>query len=86
MYWARAYGANGRKCIEVAFSEELKYDELILEGKKNNWKVYTVIMENGAKGWIPSMTLSALSSFGSSSPKGLCGRLSHNAMKSSYVG
>ena len=66
-------------------SKSSKYDELILEAKKNNWKMYTIIVEVGAKGWIPSNTMSAFSSLGLRSPKDLCNRLSHNALKSSYV-
>ena len=62
-----------------------KYDELVFEAKKNNWRVYTVVLEVGAKGWIPSSTMSALSSLGLQSPKDLCDRLSHAALKSSYV-
>ena len=69
----------------VSCLQSSKYDELILEAKKNDWKVHTIIVEVGAKGWIPSNTMSALSSLGLCSPKDLCNRLSHNALKSSYV-
>ena len=64
----------------------LKYDEEIRsEAQRNGWTFYSVIIEVGARGWIPSSVNSALIRLGLPSVKELCHKLSHMALKSSLI-
>jgi hypothetical protein len=60
-------------------------DEIHAEAQRNGWSFYPVILEVGARGWIPSSVNSALKRLGLPSVKELCNNLSHVALKSSYV-
>ena len=60
----------------------LKYDEEIRsEAQRNGWTFYSVIIEVGARGWIPYSVNSALIRLGLPSVKELCYKLSHMALK-----
>ena len=64
----------------------LKYDEEIRsEAQRNGWTFHSVIIEVGARGWIPHGVRSALTRLGLPSVNTLCHNLSHIALKSSYV-
>ena len=60
-------------------------DEIQAEAQANGWKFYAFILEVGARGWIPATVDSALKSLGMPSVKGLCDKLTHTALKSSYI-
>lgn len=64
----------------------LKYDdEIRSEAQRNGWTFHSIIIEVGARGWIPHGVNSALTRLGLPSVKELCHDLSHIALKSSYV-
>ena len=62
-----------------------KYEDLQLEARQNGWKLSTLVIEVGSRGWIPSSAISIFHSLGLPSSKELCNRLSHAALKSSYI-
>ena len=60
-------------------------DEIQADAQANGWKFYAIILEVGARGWIPTTVVSALKFLGLPSAKELCDKLTHTALKSSYV-
>jgi Reverse transcriptase (RNA-dependent DNA polymerase). len=67
-------------------SKLAKYEnEISSEAKKNGWRFYSIIIEVGARGWVPTSTLSALTRLGLPAAKSLANRLSFIALKSSYI-
>src|SRR5690606_24102796 len=75
--------ANNKKWHQ---SKLAKYEnEISSEAKKNGWRFYSIIIEVGARGWVPTSTLSALTRLGLPAAKSLANRLSFIALKSSYI-
>ena len=63
-----------------------KYEtELRIEAERNRWSLHTIVIEVGARGWIPSNVASSLARLGLPAVKNLCGKLGLLAVKSSYV-
>jgi hypothetical protein len=63
-----------------------KYEgEITNEAKKNGFKFYALIVEFGARGWVPSSAVSALKKIALPSIRHLCNRASFMSLKSSYV-
>ena len=65
-----------------------KYEEEIsFQATKNGWKFYAVVIEVGARGWIPPSVHSGLSRLGIPRHlvKSLCKQLTLLAIKSSYI-
>lgn len=63
-----------------------KYEnEIRLEAARNRWRFESIILEVGARGWIPSSVPSLLSSLGLPAVNNLCKRLSIVAIRSSYM-
>jgi hypothetical protein len=63
-----------------------KYEgEITNEAKKNGFKFYALIVEFGARGWVPSSAVSALKKIALPSIRLLCNRASFMSLKSSYV-
>ncbi len=63
-----------------------KYEaEISSEANVNGWKYYSLIIEVGARGWVPTSVAPAFRSIGLNSVRDLCNRLSLLALKSSYV-
>jgi len=60
-------------------------DELRIEAERNRWTLHMIVIEVGARGWIPTSVYSSLARLGLPSVKSLCGKLSLLAVKSSYV-
>ena len=59
--------------------------ELRIEAERNRWSLHTIVIEVGARGWIPSNVASSLARLGLPAVKNLCGKLGLLAVKSSYV-
>jgi len=64
-----------------------KYAELRVDAEKNGWSLCVLVLEVGARGWIPKTTVAALRSFGLSveACSKLRKQLSFLALKCSYV-
>ena len=60
-------------------------DEIRLEAEKNSYKFYSIVIEVGARGWIPNNVLSSLNLLGLQSAREVCHRLSLVAVKSFYI-
>jgi len=56
-----------------------------LEAKKNGWRFYSLIIEVGARGWVPNSVAPALRKLGLSGVNAFCKKLSFIALKSSYI-
>ena len=70
----------------LAYGKAQKYeDELRIEAERNRWTLHMIVIEVGARGWIPTSVYSSLARLGLPSVKSLCGKLSLLAVKSSYV-
>ena len=65
-----------------------KYEEEIsFQATQNGWKFYAIVIEVGARGWIPPSVHSGLSRLGIPRHlvKSLCKQLTLLAIKSSYI-
>jgi len=63
-----------------------KYDsEISFEARKNGWRFYSLIIEVGARGWVPNSVAPALRQLGLTAVNSICKKLSFIALKSSYV-
>ena len=67
-------------------SKLTKYEnEISFEAKENGWRFYSLIIEVGARGWVPNSVAPALRQLGLSTVNSICKQLSFIALKSSYI-
>lgn len=67
-------------------SKLTKYEsELRAEAERNKWKLHCLILEVGARGWIPPSVTSSLNFLGIPAVGKICKSLSLVAVKSSYI-